>query len=396
MKVVYFDCFAGASGDMILGALVDAGVDAEALRVRLASVPLAGYQLAAEAASWGTLAGTRVSVAVDAAEETTERSLGDILDIIAASPLSSRVRGQAADIFRRLATAEAKVHGVPAEELHFHEVGATDALVDVLGAVIALELLGVEAVFSSPLPLGEGRVETTHGVLPVPAPATLELLAMAGASLHPAPDTPGEVLTPTAAAIITTLARFERPEMVLERVGCGVGRRQFEVPNVLRVWVGETAQPATHDYLLLETNIDDMNPELCGYVMEQLLAQGALDVWFTPIQMKKNRPAVMLSVIAPAALEGLLVGTILRETSTLGLRVHLVHRHEAERQVMEVDTSLGRVRVKLKRLEGALVSAAPEYDDCRRVALERGLSLQEVYRIVASEASAALGSQQER
>jgi hypothetical protein len=334
------------------------------------------------------LSGTQVSVAIQGQEQP--RSLSQILSIIAASELPQQVKEQGSRIFHRLAQAEAKVHGTIVEDVHLHEVGGTDAIVDVMGVMLGLHLLGVKAVFASPFPLGSGFVECAHGTLPLPAPATLELLAMSQAPTRPSPEAM-ETVTPTAAAIITTLASFERPTFVLERIGYGVGSHEFAtVPNMLRLWLGERAEPASADILLLETNIDDMTPELCGYVMECLFEQGALDVWFVPIQMKKNRPAVMLCALAPVEAEGALAETILRETPTLGIRVQAIHRYEAERELVEVDTSLGKARMKLKRLHGSLLAATPEYEDCRRLALEHNLPFQEVYRIVSQAADAIL------
>jgi hypothetical protein len=384
LKIAYLDIFAGASGDMLLGALLDAGLSLDELRSALSKLPLSGYHISARRAQRGLLSGTQVCVAIQGEEQP--RSLSQILSIIAASELPQQVKEQGTCIFHRLAQAEAKVHGTTVEDVHLHEVGATDAIVDVMGVVLGLHLLGVEAVFASPFPLGSGFVECSHGTLPLPAPATLELLTMSGAPTRHSPEAV-ETVTPTAAAIITTLASFERPAFTLERVGYGVGSHEFAtVPNMLRLWLGERAEPALSDILLLETNIDDMSPELCGYVMERLFEQGALDVWFVPIQMKKNRPAVMLCALAPVGAEGALVETILRETPTLGIRVQAAHRYEAGRELVEVDTPLGRARVKLKRLHGSLLAATPEYEDCRRLAREHKLPFQEVYRIVSQAA----------
>ncbi len=388
MKIAYLDIFAGASGDMLLGALLDAGLPLNDLLSGLSKLPLSGYHLSAQRAQRGMLSGTGVCVAIQGEEQS--RSLSQILSIIAASELPQQVKEQGSRIFHRLAQAEAKVHGTAVENVHLHEVGATDAIVDVVGVVLGLYLLGVEAVFTSPFPLGSGFVEYAHGTLPLPAPATLELLAMSQAPTRPSPEAM-ETVTPTAAAIITTLASFEHPTFVLERVGYGVGSHEFTtVPNMLRLWLGERAKPASSDILLLETNIDDMTPELCGYVMERLFEQGALDVWFVPVQMKKNRPAVMLCALVPVEAEGALVETMFRETPTLGIRVQAARRYEAERELVEVDTPLGRARVKLKRLHGSPFAATPEYDDCRRLALEYGLPFQEVYRIVSQAADEML------
>ncbi len=390
MKVGYLDCFSGLSGDMILGALLDVGLPLELLAAELAKLPLAGYRISAQPARRGVITGTKAEVILEGS--TPEgRNLKQILNLVQEGPLSQKTKERCALIFRRLASAEAKVHRVPVEEVHFHEVGATDAIVDVVGAVIGLELLGIEALFSSPLPSGSGLVQTEQGVLPVPAPATLELIASSHAPLRPTPSPElGELVTPTGAAIVTTLASFDRPTFSVERIGYGVGARELEsLPNVLPLWVGEGREEERH-LLLLETNIDDMSPELYGHIQERLFEGGALDVWFTPIQMKKNRPALMLSVLAPEEAEGRMVETIFRETSTFGLRVKEVKRHESEREMIPFQSSLGPVMVKVKRLGGKRVGLSAEYEDCRRLAQEHALPLQEVYRIVTAEASAQL------
>ena len=390
MKAVYFDCVAGASGDMILGALLDAGLKLPELEEELAKLPLSGYRILAQPAQRGALRGTRVTVNIEK-PSTALTSLHAILELLATSALSPKVKSQAAAIFKRLADAEGRVHGIRPEEVHFHEIGAVDSIVDVVGSVVGLGLLGIEALYSSPLPSGAGRVDVEHGTLPVPAPATLELLAMAHVPIQVGHQVQAELVTPTGAAIITTLAFFECPCLTLERIGCGIGARELaELPNVLRLWIGQLEEPSGGAMLLLECNIDDMNPQLYGHVLERLLAEGARDVWFTPIQMKKNRPAVMLSVLVPAAMHHRAVDLIFRETSTLGLRVQQVERREAEREVFEVATSLGRVSVKVKRLGGVAISLAPEYEECRELALKHSLPLQEVYRIITAEASAQL------
>lgn len=393
-RIAYFDCFAGASGDMILGALLDAGLPLAKLKAGLAQLPLPPFRLTARRAQRGALWGTRATVTLPPGPQE-RRSPADIHRLIEGAPLAPKLKAQAQGVFRRLAEAEARIHNLPIDEVHFHEVGAADALVDVLGTVIGLELLGVEAVFVSPLPLGGGRVKSAHGVLPVPAPATLELLAQARAPLRPAPEDEsahGEVLTPTAAALFTALGSFQRPALRLERVGHGVGQRHLpHAPNVLRLWLG-AIQPQDYgpEVALLETNIDDMNPQLYGYVMERLFAAGALDVWFTPIQMKKDRPAVMVSVLAPPEREAALAQVLLRETTTLGVRTQVVRRHEAERHIVAVETSLGTVPVKLRGPREAPWGLAPEYEACRKLAQRLGQPLAEVLRLVAAEAAAQL------
>lgn len=392
-KVAYLDCFSGASGDMILAALVDAGLPLAALRRELASLPLRGYRLYARRVRRGGLAATQLRVAVSGRQPA--RTLADITAIIDGSslPVSDREKGKA--IFRRLVEAEAKVHGQPPAQTHLHEVGAVDAIVDVMGAVAGFRLLGVEEVFASPLALGSG---TTRAGLPLPAPATLALVSGVGAPVQPPRSSDeGELLTPTGAAIITTLARFQRPLMLVESVGSGAGARDIPGwPNVLRLWLGTAAalvEPEAEQTMLqVETNVDDMNPEIVAYVQERLLAAGAADAWLTPVQMKKGRPGVMLSVLCPHEAEDRVVSLLLRETSTLGVRLREVRRREAEREVVELESSLGRAQVKVKRLPDEPPRLAPEYEVCRRLAETSGKPLAEVYRIVQAEAQAYLAA----
>jgi pyridinium-3,5-bisthiocarboxylic acid mononucleotide nickel chelatase len=385
VKVGYLDCFSGLSGDMLLGALLDCGLSLDDLIAELGKLNLKGYKIEAKSAKRGVITGTRVTVV--AAGRRTHRGLSDITDLIKASDIPEKAKERSIAVFKRLAEAEARVHRVPINQVQFHEVGAIDAIVDVVGTAIGLELLGIAALYSAPLPSGSGLAQCEHGTIPIPAPATLELIASCGAPIRPTPYRDTELVTPTGAAIVTTLASFECPTISLQAVGYGIGSRELEgIPNVLPLWIGELIQEQ-NDLLLLETNIDDMSPELCGYAMEQLFERGALDVWFTPIQMKKNRPAVMLSVLAHPELQGAIVETIFQETSTLGLRVQTVGRHHAAREIVKFDSSLGQVSVKLKRLEGKVTSLSPEYEDCRRIALEHGLPLREVYRIVSAEAN---------
>ncbi len=388
-KIAYLDCFSGASGDMILGALVDVGLSLESLKGELAKLALAGYRVTARKVQRAGLAATQVRVAVG--KEQPPRTLVDILGVIDGSSLPAGDKEKGAAVFRRLAEAEAKVHGLPVDETHLHEVGAVDAIVDVMGAVAGLRLLGVEEVFASALAVGGGTVRGAG--LPVPAPATLELVASKGAPVLPQGGRPErELLTPTGAAIITTLASFQRPAMKVECVGYGAGSQDIPGwPNVLRLWLGTAVEEAARPVLLVETNIDDMNPEILGYVQERLLASGAADVWLTPIQMKKGRPGVMLSALCPAEAEEAVVALLLRETSTLGVRLREVRRQEAEREVLEFGSSLGPAAVKVKRLPGEPPRAAPEYEVCRRLAEASGQPLAEVYRIVQAEAEALLG-----
>jgi uncharacterized protein (TIGR00299 family) protein len=390
-RIAYLDCFSGVSGDMLLGALLDAGLQREALEGELARLKLPGYRLDVSRAERAGLVATRVEVVL-AGEPSPHRRLPDVLSVIEGSDLPATDRERGSLVFRRLAEAEGRVHGLHPEEVEFHEVGAVDTLVDVMGAVAGLRLLDIGELYCSPLPAGGGEAGGSHGVLPVPAPATLELLARARAPLaSPVGEPPFELVTPTGAAIVTTLARFERPAMRVTGVGYGAGARDLPGrPNVLRLWLGEAIAEQRRSMLLIETNIDDMSPELFGYVQERLFEAGAADVWFVPIQMKKNRPATLLSVICPHDREEAVVGLLLRETSTLGVRISEVGRREANRENLEFESSLGPAAVKVKRLEGEEPQVAPEYEACRRLALQHDLPLAEVYRIVAEEARALL------
>ena len=389
-RIAYLDCFSGISGDMLLGALVDAGLSPDALRAELAKLPVAGYRLDVEKTQRAGLAATKVTVALEEAAQP-HRKLPDVLALIDASALPAEDKARGSEVFQRLARAEAAVHGVEPEAVDFHEVGAVDAIVDVLGAVAGLRLLGVEQLYCSPLPAGGGWARSAHGRLPVPAPATLALLAEAGAPLQAGPDVDMELVTPTGAAIVAALARFERPAMVVHAAGYGAGSRDLDDrPNCLRLWLGEALPGRPPTMLLVETNIDDMSPELYGYAQERLFEAGAADVWFQAIQMKKNRPGVLLSVLCPIGREDAVVDVLLGETSTLGVRVSEVSRHEAERETLEFESSLGRAAVKVKRLPGRPPVAAPEYEACARIARDRGLPLQEVYRTVQNEAARLL------
>jgi len=383
-RLAYLDCFSGVSGDMLLGAIIDCGVSVGDLRGELAKLRLDGYNLSATRVTRSGLAATQAVVEVAGAP--APRTLGDVLGIIDRSSLPHEDREKAARIFQRLAEAEAKVHGETVEAVHLHDVGAVDAIVDVMGTLAGLRLLDVHEVFASPLPAGAGAVDGPHGKLPVPAPATLELLSRANAPLRPADGASGELVTPTGAAILTTVARFERPAMTLERAGYGAGSREIEGrPNVLRIWLGERIERGVRQMVLIETNIDDMTGEMLGYARDTLLDAGAADVWFTSVQMKKGRPGVMLSVICSEAQEEAVARLLLRETSTLGVRVRPVHRWEAERELLEFESSLGPASVKVKRLAGEPPTIAPEYEACKRLAEATGLALAEVYRIVQAE-----------
>ncbi|MBF8267082.1 MAG: hypothetical protein HW388_590 [Dehalococcoidia bacterium] len=377
---------------MLLGALVDAGLPLQRLREELAQLPISGYSIQARTGQRGVVTGTHITVEMGVQDKVTH-SIQEFLGMVDASPLSLPVKEKARRVLECLEAAEARVHG---GGHRLHELGEMDTLIDVVGVVSGLELLGIERLYSSPLPCGWGVISSQHGSLPVPAPATLEIMLMAKAPVIP-PHGPylkaGELVTPTGAALITTLASFDAPTLAVERIGYGLGTRDMaELPNVLALWLGETqGSDALAQVSLLETNIDDMSAEILGHVQEELMRHGALDVWFTPIQMKKNRPAVTLSALCRPALESSLIKVILEESSTLGVRVHPLKRYEAEREVVVVDTSLGKARVKVKRVEGRTLGLSAEFEDCKEIAQREHLPLQEVYRRVERDARASLG-----
>lgn len=377
-RVLYFDCFSGISGDMTLGALCDVGLDVGELRTMLNGLAVPGWQIEARAEMRSWLSGTQMYV--EAPEQTTHRHLHDVNQIITNAQLPERVKRDALAMFTTLAEAEAKVHGVTPNDVHFHEVGALDAIVDIVGVAAGLYLLGIDKVYASPLPLGNGWVRAAHGELPVPAPATLNILSAVQAPIIPDAAT-FELVTPTGAAIVATLAEFRRPAMQITRVGYGFGRKKSERPNALRVWLGDTTTPAD-TVIQLECNIDDQTAEQLAYVCELLLHQGARDVWQTPILMKKGRAAIMLSVLCDEPHEAALVDTIMRQTTTLGMRRQSVERHVAARAFTTVTTPYGDIRVKHKIWHGDAVGAAPEYADCAAAATQHGVSIQQVYAAV--------------
>ena len=387
--IAYLDCHSGISGDMFLGAMLDAGFSLDTLKQALAGMPITGYELKLEQFQDKGIRGSRFQVILTDQEQPA-RHLSDIMALVDASTLSPRVRARVHSIFHCLAEAEAAVHGTTLEEVHFHEVGAVDAIIDITGAALAIETLNIAALYASALPLSSGHVKTAHGLLPVPAPATLEILRRVAAPWKPSPAE-GEMVTPTGAAILATLAHFETPAMRIERVGYGFGRKSFPWPNCLRLCLGrplgvhlaeaDITFPDTDWVTVIESNIDNMTGEALGDLMERLLAAGALDVSYLPLQMKKNRPAVLLSVICRVEDGDALAQWLLSETSTLGLRLQQVERRKAQRTQQDIETPLGIMTIKVKRLGDRIISAAPEYEECRRIALERSMPLEEVYEV---------------
>jgi uncharacterized protein (TIGR00299 family) protein len=395
----YLDLPAGISGDMFLGCLVDAGWPIERLRRTLEALklPAQSWSVDARDVMKGALRATLVDVKVAEAmppgaslvlmpqhAHHVHRNLDDIRAIITAADLPQPVKDKAIGVFTRLGYAEAKVHGTTIETIHFHEVGALDAIVDIVGACAGVHELGIEALYASPLPMSAGWTNSAHGRIPLPAPATLEMLAAAGAPTRPGPGE-GELVTTTGAALVCELARFGQPPMRLTRVGLGAGQRDTAWPNVARLWLGERDGAGDADGLSsrplvrLDTNIDDMNPQLYPAVIEQLFGGGALDAWVAPVQMKKGRPAAMLSVLAEAVAERALAQVLLRHTTTLGVRAYDVRRYEARREVRTVQTSYGPVQVKVKWLGEELAGATPEYEDCRTLADAASVPVQRVW-----------------
>jgi len=382
MNVLYYDCFAGISGDMHLAALLDLGVDYDELSVDLAGLGLDGYGLQASRASRKGIAGAQVRVVTDP-RQPPHRNLRQIEAIIGASSLRETVRGRAMAVFRRLAEAEARIHDISPDQVHFHEVGALDAIVDIVGGAIALDRLNVDRVLCSPVELGGGIAHCAHGALPVPAPATLELLKGVPVKFGAVPF---EATTPTGAALLATFVDefVARPELVVQRIGYGIGHRDGPIPNVLRVCLGEPLPDGGEqaELCVLECNIDDMNPECYDYVLERAFAAGANDVWLTPVLMKKNRPGTVLSVLCLPMLEPELTELLLTETTTLGVRRYQVARTGLVRETARVATRYGQVAVKIAHLRGRPLRGKPEYEDCKRLALERGVPIHAVYAAV--------------
>ncbi|MDQ3667245.1 MAG: nickel pincer cofactor biosynthesis protein LarC [Acidobacteriota bacterium] len=389
MRTLYFDCFAGASGDMILGAMVAAGVEQRALLGQLSLLNLQGYSIEFQTVDRSGISATYARVQTP--HEHAHRRLSHILKIIYDSRLSAGVKDRAAKVFSRLAEAEAHVHNEAVEHVHFHEVGALDAIIDVVGAAICFDLAGIERFVCSPLHVGSGSVDMDHGRFPVPPPAVAELLK--GAPVY-STDIKGELVTPTGAAIIATVCSEygPLPKMELQQTGYGAGTRQYEkFPNVLRVLIGETElQTGSEEPLwMIETNVDDMSPQIFGHVMGRAFEIGALDCYFTPIQMKKDRPGVLLSVLCRPEEKESLTEMLFGETTTLGVRSYEVQRRALEREIVQVETEYGPIDVKVARLNGNVVNEMPEYEQCRAAALKSDVPL----RVVESAARLVLALQ---
>ncbi len=421
MKIAYFDCFSGISGDMTLGALVDVGVPSEILTDGLATLKLdAEFSLRFEKAVKHSITGTRAIVDVHPAhtdshekkahshghghshthehshhhEHGPSRHLSDIFKLLDDSHLNAAVRDTAKRVFDRLAEAEAKVHNTSKDNVHLHEVSGIDSIVDIVGSVIGLAYLEVDAVYASPLSLGRGFVRCAHGVMPVPVPGTMELLQ--GVPIHQT-DIPKELVTPTGAALITTLSQDfgVMPQMRLDRIGYGAGTRDLEQrPNLLRLCLGEktsdTGLKTTHHHAetdsvdIIETNVDDMSPEITGYVTTQLFEHGALDVFLAPVYMKKGRPATQITVLCPTIHRDRLIELLLTETTTFGVRLSSADRIKLRRDFVEVKTQWGTIQAKRGYLNGTLIKTVPEYEDCKRLAEQNNVPLRQVYAAALS------------
>jgi len=382
MRTAYFDCFSGASGDMILGALVDAGVPLDELRADIGRLGISGLDLSAERVSRRGVAATKIHVAVPAGDKA-HRHLHHIEKLIDGSTLDAETKDTAVAIFRNLARAEGAVHGAPPEKVHFHEVGAFDAIADIVGAAAGLRRLGASEVRASSLPLGSGFVECQHGTFPVPGPATAELLRGVPVTMG---GGEGELVTPTGAAILATVCRSfgEGASLAIERLGYGAGTRdRKDVPNVLRLVVGESESSASSDRVLcLECEIDDQTGETLAPLLDALLKAGAVDAYFTPIVMKKGRPGTLVTALAPESARDAVERALFRETTTFGVRRTVADRRKLDRRHVEVETPFGRARMKIGLLDGAEVTRSPEFEDCQRLAAEKGVPVREVFDAV--------------
>jgi len=388
LKAAYFDCFSGISGDMCLGAVIDAGLDFSALETALQGLALSGYKLTATKVVKQGISAVKADVLITDNTLHQPRGLAEITAIIEQSHFPEKVKDDALKVFRKLATAEARVHGVSVEAVHLHEVGAVDAIVDIVGTVLGLHLLGVSAVYASPLPLGGGTVCCEHGILPVPAPATLELLKGIPTTASPVQS---ELVTPTGAAIVATLAGEIGilPQMTVRTAGYGAGDKDFPHPNVMRLIIGdidvpESCLPLEQGFIaVIEATIDDMNPEFYSFLGEGLLAAGAVDYYYTPVYMKKQRPGTKVTVLSDIKDADRIAGYLLAQTTTLGCRIRKEQRLIADRKVMQVATSYGKVEVKFSP---TTKTVSPEYESCWRTAKAAGVSVKEVYDAAKAKA----------
>ena len=378
MRIAYFDCFSGASGDMILGSLIDAGLSARLLKEELKKLRIPTIHLKVKRVLKSGLSATQVIVE-GKSEKKSHRNLKEILRIVERSGVEAKVKERSKEIFKRIASVEANIHQTQMGEVHFHELGGLDSIVDIVGSVWGIQKLGIEKILVSKVNVGGGFVKCEHGILPVPAPATLSL--MEGKPIYSS-GVERELLTPTGAAILTTLGTEfgSMPPMKVERIGYGAGRDNLPHPNLLRLIIGTSESSLPRERVtVVETNIDDMNPQFYDYVIEKLLAIEVLEVFITPILMKKNRPGHLLTIICPSEKLPFVTKFLLRETTTLGLRWHEEEREKSDREILSEETKYGKIRFKLARWEGRIVNLSPEYDDCKRLALENRVPLKEIF-----------------
>jgi len=384
LKIAYFDCFSGISGDMCLGALVDAGISTKILEKELKKIPIEGYKLTSKKVERNHFAARKVNVFISAQRRGKgPKRWKDIERLIQKSLLSEEIKRKGYEVFKRLFKAEAKVHGESLNTVHLHELGAVDTIVDIFGTIIGLAMLGIDKVYASPINLGSGTIELEGHILPVPAPATAELLRKIPVySKH----IPCELTTPTGAVIISGLSSGfgDMPTMEIEKIGIGAGNKNFkDRPNILRIFIGEqlqTFKKHAEQVAVIEANIDDMNPQIYEYVMEKLFKAGARDVYLTQVIMKKGRPGVKITVLSDGEQKEILMGVILKETSTNGMRFYEMRRKVLEREIKKIDTEFGKVRVKFSKLGDGTRKATPEYDDCKRIAAKLDVPLVEILK----------------
>ena len=379
MISAYFDCYSGISGDMILGALIDLGLKENYIKKELKKIKISRYELKIDKIKKNNITGTNLTVKIK--EKQKKRGFKEIQKLIDESNLEKDVKKISKQIFLKLATAESKIHNISIEKIHFHEVGAIDSIIDIIGAVIGFKKMQLSNIYCSHLPLGRGFIECSHGKIPVPAPATLEILKNIPVY---STDIQHELVTPTGAAIITTFAKHfgPMPLMKINKIGYGAGKTNMEHPNFLRIILGEVPNNYNYDTTtIIETNIDDMNPEIYGYLVEKLYENGALDVFFTHIQMKKNRPGVKLSVISSVENVNNLADIIFSETSTFGIRFYETKRIKLMFEKQKIKTKYGEINVKIGRLKNRIITISPEFEDCRNIADRYNLPLKNVYEL---------------
>jgi len=380
LNIAYFDCFSGISGDMMLGALLDLGWEESELRKEAEKLKVGGWELEVKKVSKQGIAGTQVKIRD---EKNEPRAFDRLVEVIEKSDLENRVKEKSRSILTRIGEAESRIHGIPLSDVHLHELGGVDTIIDVVGTVSGIERLGIDRIYASRVHVGKGFTNCAHGILPIPAPATLELLR--DVPIYGG-DVEGELTTPTGAAIISSLASgFGRmPSMVIKRMGYGAGQRDFPFPNLLRVFLGTAEEISGDAYVenaatVIEANIDDMNPEIYPYLMEKLLEAGAKDVYFIPMHMKKNRPGILLGAIVEEEFQRV-VDVIFRETTTIGVRTHQVWRKKLSREEIWVSTKYGKAKAKLGTVQGELVNVSPEYESCKELSQKSGVPLKDIYQ----------------